>query len=305
MPEGGSVIAPASNEASGSSDTTQADTLSGSAPDETQAAVSEPATNDDPEFELDEGLKLKKSELRDLVKRRKEMDRGANERFQEAAKLRKEAEAERAQAQALVSGLSKDTKAALRAAGIDPIKFAEQALAEALEEHQLTPEQKRLRELEAREKAREEEEAQRKADADAQQEAQAVDYFTDQLSGAFLGALQSLKLPDDDLPEAVARMSQRFEALMDAGEPIDVMAIAEDVRDRMFAAPKHRFQSLSDEELLRQYPEEAERFRKALLKQTQTTKQPATTAARDPMPKPKKGLTRAELEARIAQRLGA
>jgi hypothetical protein len=267
------------------------------------------AAPDDPEVEVF-GEKVKQSEykrLRDLEAKRKEYDRAASLKFEEAAKLRKEAEAEKAQVKALVDGLSKDAKRALREAGVDPVKFAEQVLAEALEEHSLTPEQKELRELKAEKERREAEEAERKAkDAEAQ-EAAVVDQYVDDISTQFLTALKPMNLPAEDLPEIVARMAHRFEALIDSGAPIDLAAIAEDAMERHYAAPEHRFSSLSDEELLSRYPSIAERFRRALVAQTQ--KKPQTPSNPKPAQAraaaPKRGLTMAELRARIDQRLGA
>lgn len=305
MEDSGSVITPASGDSAATSDASDnsAATGSGAASQTTQAGA--PAV-DDPEFDLG-GEKVKLSDykrLREIEAKRKEMDRGANERFQQAAKMREEAAAARAEAQELVDGLSKDTKAALRKRGIDPVAFAEQTLAEALEEHSLTPEQKELREYKAREAQRKAEDDKRKETETQAQDAAQVEHYANDLSSQFIAALKPLNLPADDLPEAVARMAQRYEALMDADAPLDVQAIAEDVRDRLYAAPEHRFQSLSDEELLSQHPALVERVRKALLKQSQGTKPPAPRAPNAPQ-KAKKPLNRAEFEARVAQRIGA
>ncbi len=276
------------------------------APDTTQAAT--PAQSDDLEYEI-AGEKVKLSDykrLKEIEAKRKELDRGAHDRFQKSAQKDKEADAKLAEAKALVANLTKDTKAQLRAAGIDPVQFAEQTLAEALEEHDLTPEQKELREYKLREAQRKEADDEAEAQKVTTQAQAHVEHYTNEFSHAFIGALKPLNLPEDDLPEAVLRMAQRVEALMEAGAPIDLSLIAEDVSDRLIAAPAHRFQSLSDEELLRRYPAEAERFRKALVAKHQATKpSPVIAKPNTPASKPKAGLSRAEFEARVAKRIGA
>lgn len=305
--DGGSVSAPAASPAPAAASATEPATGSGAAQDSTQAAT--PAQSDDPEFDIG-GEKLKRSEykrLRDLDAKRKEYDRAASLRFEEASKKEKAAAAREAQAQSLVAELSKDTKAKLRAAGIDPVKFAEETLAEALSEESLTPEQKRLRELEAKEAKRAEEaEAERQKQL-ANEDERNVSSITDNIANDFLNVLKPRNLPTDDLQELVGRMAYRVEALIDAGVPVDLEAIAEEVTDRFYAAPKQRFAGLTDDQLLERYPEEAERFRKALLAKAQHQQKPpskAPASAGKPAAS-KRGLSLAELQERIDKRIGA
>jgi hypothetical protein len=309
--EGATTPAPAASAPSGAAGTeTNAAAGEGAAPESTQANQAA-QTNDDPEYDLG-GEKLKRSEykrLRDLEAKRKEYDRAASLKFEEAAKLRKEVEAKEAQSKAILGTLSKDTKRALREAGLTDaqiVEFAERTLAEALEENGLTPEQKRLRELEAREaeRAREAEEA--KKLQESEQETAAVSQLTDNIADSFLGVLKPKNLPADDLPEIVGRMAYRVEALIDAGVPIDLEAVADETLERFYGAPKQRFAGLTDEQLLERYPEEAERFRKALL--AKANKQPPSRPQAIRPSKPaasKRGLTMAELQERIDKRIGA
>lgn len=306
--DGGSVSAPAASPAPASASATQqpAATDSGAAPDSTQAAT--PAQSDDPEFDLG-GEKLKRSEykrLRELEAKRKEYDRAASLRFEEASKKEKAAAAREAQAQALVGELSKDTKAKLRAAGIDPVKFAEETLAEALAEDSLTPEQIELRDLKAEKAKRAEEaEAENKRQLASQEDAH-VASITDSIANDFLSALKPRNLPERDLQEIVGRMAYRVEALLDSGVPIDLEAIAEEVTDRFYAAPEDRLSSLTDDQLLERHPALVERVRKALLaKSQQSPKQPSKTpATTGKAAASKRGITMAELQERIDKRLG-
>jgi hypothetical protein len=298
--EGATTPAPAASAPNSAAGTENiAATGDGTATESTQAKPAE--QSDDPEFDLG-GEKLKRSEykrLRELEAKRKEYDRAASLKFEESSKLHKEAKA-------LIDGLAKDAKAALKKAGIDPIQWAEQTLAEALEENGLSPEQKRLRELEAKEaeRAREAEEAEaRKA---TEQETAAVSQLTDNIANDFLGVLKPKNLPADDLPEIVGRMAYRVEALIDAGVPIDLEAVAEETLERFYAAPKQRFAGLTDEQLLERYPEEAERFRKALLAKAQKQPTPSKPPATRPKPAAsRRGLTMAELREQIDRNVGA
>lgn len=308
--EGATTPAPAASAPSGAAgpeSTAAADT--GAASDSTQADKVSAQANDDPEYDLG-GEKLKRSEykrLRDLEAKRKEYDRAASLKFEESAKLKKEAAAEKAQVQALVAELSKDTKAKLRAAGIDPVKFAEETLAEALAEGDLTDEQRELRDLKA-EKAKREADAEedKKRETETHEQA-AVSQITDNIANDFLSVIKPRNLPADDVPEIVGRMAYRVEALMDAGVPIDLEAVAEEVTDRFYAAPKQRFAGLTDDQLLERYPEEAERFRRALLaKSTPQIKPPSKPSpGRVQSAAPKRGLSFAEMQERIDKRIGA
>lgn len=307
----GATPAPAASAPSGAAgtETNAAAADTGAASDSTQADKGPAQANDDPEYDLG-GEKLKRSEykrLRDLEAKRKEYDRAASLKFEESAKLKKEAAAEKAQVQALVAELSKDTKAKLRAAGIDPVKFAEETLAEALAEGDLTEEQRELRDLKSEKAKREaESEEAKKLEAETHENA-AVSQITDNIANDFLSVIKPRNLPANDVPEIVVRMAYRVEALMDAGVPIDLEAIAEEVTERFYAAPKQRFAGLTDDQLLERYPEEAERFRKALLAKAQPQVKPPSkpSPGRVQSAAPKRGLSFAEMQERIDKRIGA
>jgi hypothetical protein len=277
-------------------------TQQGEAPQ--SAGPSQPAVVDDPEIELDTGVKLKRSELRDLHTRRKELDRGSHERFQQAAKKEKESEARLSQANEIISGLSKDAKAALRAAGINPVQFAEQVLAEALAEHQLSPAEKEARAL------KEENERYKKADDDrakqeqATKEQAAVSQWEQRFDQAFAGAIQTVGLPKT--ARVVSRMAEKVESYWGAGINVPLEEIAAEIKQDLIAERRELLQSMKDEQIGDLYDkDELEKARKLLLRQAQPQQPQTKVQASKPAAKSKHGLTRAELDARISKRLGA
>lgn len=116
--------------------------------------------------EIEEEVPLDK--LVEVYRNAEPMRRTAYQRFEEAKKQRDEAAR-------LVGTLKKDTRAALKEAGIDPLEWAEQVIAEHLQQEQMSPEQKEAaalrRELEGF-KAKEEE-AKKAAEERAAKEAEA------------------------------------------------------------------------------------------------------------------------------------
>lgn len=270
----------------------------GSATTEQKAAA--PAVTDDAEIELDPGVKLKRSELRDLVTRRKELDRGAHKAMAEAAQMRKEA-------QALLAEFSADEKAALRRAGKDPIAVAEKILKDALDEYNLTPEQKELRDAKA-ERDRLKAEADERAKKEQEQQTNAeVSHWENVFEQGFVTAFQTTGLPFD--PVLVAQMATEVDALIDAKVPLTqtlLNQIASGIGDRNLGSARKRFQSAKDEEFEQLLGNDVfEKARMAALRKAQaqpTKPHPQPTQRKD---KPKGGLSREQLDERINKRLGA
>jgi hypothetical protein len=264
-----------------------------------------PAVVDDPETEIDTGVKLKRSELRDLYTRRKELDRGSFEKMQEAARIRKEAAADKAQAQEIVGALSKDTKAALRSAGIDPYAFAEQVLAEKLEEFQLSPAEKELRELKAEKARRDAEDAERAEQDQQTKAAAAVSQWEQRFDQAFTGAIQTVGLPKT--ARVVARMAEKVESYWGAGVQVPLEEIAAEIKQDLIAERRELLSSVKDEHLGDLYEDaELDRARKLILRKAQGSAQPTKPIAprKQQRKAPGRGLTQAEISARIDQRLG-
>jgi hypothetical protein len=282
-----------------------AESASGASPSDAVVDTT-PVVADDPEYEIDQGVKLKRSELRELHTKRKELDRGAYEKMQAAAKERKEAAALKADAQSILDSLGKDYKAALRKAGHDPIKIAEQILTEALAEHSLSPAEKEARALreeneryKAEQAQREEQEKQAKANAEVTRWEQALDR-------KFSSAIQATGLPKT--ARVVARMAEKAEAYWSSGVEASVEDIAAEVKSDLIAERREMIQSAKDDHERESFfdDSELEIARKAALRRAQGTPQKPQSAPKASAPsKPKNGLTRAELEARINKRIGA
>lgn len=134
----------------------------------------------------------------------------ADEKFQEAASLRKQVEQ-------LVSELKSNPLAILKhpQLGIDIKALAQQVLNEELEEMQLSPEQKQIKELESKLKAKEENEKkledERSASERARMEEEAATALDEQITSALAGS----NLPKS--PYVIRRMTDTMIAAMDMG----------------------------------------------------------------------------------------
>ena len=119
---------------------------------ESNTEVAEEGQNATPtRFKLSNGEEIEESELLSRYNYVKE----ANKRFQEAAAERRAAAEERervarekAEAEGILEKLKNDPWNTLQELGLDPRQLSEEKLLELLEEEQMTPEAKRMRELE-------------------------------------------------------------------------------------------------------------------------------------------------------------
>lgn len=278
---------------------------------------SQTAGDDDPEIDFGD-LKIKRSEAAKALKARKELDRGAHQRFQEAAELRRQAAADRQAAEETVKGLSKDAKAALRKAGIDPVRFAEEVLSETLADAELSPEARRVRELEAEKQARD---AQDEADKTKQQqdhEVAQVALWESRFNQAFVETITKHGLPKDE--DTIWRMANKVESYWGSEVPVTLDEIAEEVReeqeraftprlqslkdDQLFPAVMTRFESMTGEAIVAALPVSVrDKIRKAFLAQAPPANKPKRPNQPDVLAPPKGPLTREQLEARVQERL--
>lgn len=287
MSDAAPVVAPVSAQA----ETPKAD----AAPD---AKQSQTPVIDDPEFDFGDGLKLKRSEAANRLKKSKEIERGANEKFQTAAQMRKEADE-------LVGLLSKDVKAALRKSGKDPIQVAEEILQEALQEHSLTPEQRRLRDAEAERDRLKQERAERE-EAEKQTQAQAqVQQFEQHFDRMFTDVIKRKNLIADE--DTLFRLASKVESYWGNGVEITIDDIADEVAEEMDALWNRKL-TVSDDAMFAKLLGKVglERAQKMLI--AQATKVSAPQPQRNVQrPSGKAGerkpLSRAEFEERIAQRI--
>lgn len=193
----------------------------------------EAAADDDQEFEFD-GEKYKKSQLADLAKKRREYDRAASQRMEEAAKLRKEVAAERAEMQAALQQFKQDPWALFQHAGLNPDEAAELRLTSQLKRQQMSPEALELERANAELQQLRQQQQQAQEAAKQQAHEQRVQHWLQYFDKAIGSALESGSIPRT--AHTGQRVRQAMEDLVDAGHQLDdtTAALAVDIaRDRM------------------------------------------------------------------------
>lgn len=267
------------------------------------AAPPSSKVDDDPEIDLGD-LKLKRSELKARLKneeRARELVKGANKKFEEAASTRKQVEA-------VLASLTSNTEAALRAAGIDPDEWAQNFVASRMQRAQMTPEQlaQARREEELAQRERWVKEQQQKLEE--QHQAEVVNRWQQRFEDSFSQALEQVGLPASG--RALARMADLAESYLKAGaDDVLFTDIAQQVKDELREETTGWVTSLKGKDLLESLtPEVVEEIRKELLARVQSpAPKPAQTperAAPRSAAKPK-FLTPDQVRAKIAKKIGA
>lgn len=188
-------------------------------------------------------------QLRDVsieeLERRYTLEEGAQTKFERAAQMLKEA-------QALQESLKKDPVKALLNAGItlDQLRsISEKTILEQIEEERLTPEQRRIRELESQLNERqtaEERAAQEKQQQEtAEQEKKYVAEFTSKLRDAF----SKHQLPVQD-PLYVSSAVKFLQNAYLAGEDIDPTDAVEFVKHETLQRVAGLYEGLSGEQII-------------------------------------------------------
>lgn len=213
-------------------------------------------TTEDIELDLGDGVKAKQSEVYKTFRSAKEIERGANKKFEEASKIRKESQAQaEAREKAFIERLKANPRQTLREVGIDVRGMSEQELTEAIEEAQLTPDQRELRALKKENDDFKKQQAKEKEDRDQQAHAAQVQQNIQQYDQAFAEAMTQVGLPRTE--GTVLRMAQLVDSYLAAGKT-DVTLV--DIAKRLKSHDLHQehqqyLESLSDEELLGMLPE--------------------------------------------------
>lgn len=149
----------------------------------------------------------------------------ADEKFQEASSLRKQVEQ-------LIGELKKNPLAILRhpELGIDVKMLAQQVLNEELEEMELSPEQKKIKELEAALKGKEEREKALEEERSAAERAKFEEQAMSELDEQITGALSKSSLPKSQY--VVRRIADTMLAAMEMGHkevtPEQIMPFVEE-----------------------------------------------------------------------------
>lgn len=190
---------------------------------------------DDKEVELDE------SEIVGNYKRGKnaaQLAAAAEKKAREAAQREERLAREKAELDARLSRLKdpKEARKLLKEMGLDVRSMSVEEIQEAIEEErkaaELTPEQKRIKELEEREAKRlAEEEKAKKEEADKAYAAD-VEKHTEELSSLFLSVLEQAGLPKGSARRAFPYVASLYQAAEAAGEQVDPALAAEHIRAR-------------------------------------------------------------------------
>lgn len=142
-----------------------------------------------------------------------ELKRGYSTQSAAQRRMREAAE-ERKKANDIVSTLGRDTKAALKAAGVDPYEFAKKILSEELEDSLLSDEDKELRDFRKEKTEREESkkaaEAEKEAARNAVERSQAAEFIESEI----VEAVQASGMKPT--PKLLARIAEYLIASFDA-----------------------------------------------------------------------------------------
>lgn len=267
-------------EATGAENTEETDLSPEDAELEAKEAAKEEVKSNKKKYQLKVNNKMKDFEI-DLsndeeVKKYLQRAEASDEKFQEAATLRKQVEH-------LVRELKSNPLAILQhpELGIDVKALAQQVLAQEFEEMALTPEQKKIKELEASLKQKEDKEKQHEEEKNqaerAKYEAEAMQDLDDQVTAALGGS----NLPKS--PYVVRRIADSMLAAMDMGftdvTPEQVLPFVEEQIlgeiNRLFeSAPDDMFDKVMENVVGKKH---LDKYRKAKVAKTKAA--PKTTTA--------------------------
>lgn len=160
----------------------------------------------------------------------------AEKKAQEAAKKERDTEAKLARLKD-----PKTARAALRELGVDVRGMSEAEILEVIEEEKLSPEQKRIRELERAAKEREEADAKTKREAEEARLEEETERERDNLSNLFQDVMQSAGLPRESATAVGYRLVPLFKAAHAAGMEVDPELAAERVKAALKAEHKAMF----------------------------------------------------------------
>lgn len=154
----------------------------------------------------------------------------AEQRAQEATKLKEEAETRLSR---LKSKDLREQRAALKELGLDEFALADAVAREYTEAERLTPEQKRIRELEQQVAQREEAERKAKEEEGKKAEGAETERYREQFSNLFLEVLNIVKLPPSSLKAAGKRLASMYESADATEVELDPQTAAEHLREHL------------------------------------------------------------------------
>jgi hypothetical protein len=192
-------------------------------------------------------------ELSRLVGKRKELDRASFQKFQEAAKARKEVED-------LLQQARTDPWALLQKAGVDPIQAAMERLQREVDQADMSPEQRAMAERDLALRQREAQISQWQQAQETAQVEQQRQQFVQHLDQQVPAAMERAGLPKS--PIAANYVARALGEMYDAGIPLDFDVAAEVAKDMYTSDFKSHASGLKYEQLVQQYPEIVEIVRK-------------------------------------------
>lgn len=167
---------------------------------------------------------------------------GAHEKFEQAAKTRKQTEA-------LVELLQKDPTKALASMGHDMRKLAEQFIMEEAQKQMMSPEERQKAEIQAEiQRLRQEKEDLVKQKREEQIQQLQTKYEAD-IQDQIIGAIDKYKLPKN--PKTVARMAEYMATALEHGYEVTAADVAPRVRSDLEDEHKSLFAHYDVEELLK------------------------------------------------------
>lgn len=234
---------------------------------------------EDVEIELDQDMRFKKSELRDRIKRQKELEKGSYERFQQAAQIRKQTEA-------LIQAAKTNPAEFLRQTGVDPEEFAKSYVQDRIKYYEMTPTERQLMEANQKLSEYEEEKLQSSKKQEQQVYQQKVEQFQEYFDNQFSQAMTQVNLPKT--PQAVKRMAEKLEVYLSNGVPVDIIDVAREIKQDYIDEYNSTLNEWDDESFDKALGEKArERVRMRL---TQDVKSPLqrkqSTTQREPSSRP-------------------
>lgn len=218
-------------------------------------------------------LELPESEVIALAQQGKQ----AGRKFQEAAQMRREAEA-------LAHLLKSNPKEALSKFGIDVRKFSEETLVEMLKREQETPEQKTARENEEELKRYRDEEKKRKEEAEQKVKQELEEKHLKNYTELFVKALSESGLPKTTF--TVKRMAELQLVNLRKGLNLDASRLAEIVREDYISEQKALFGASDGNTLMELLgPDAVKKLSKAQIAKLKATSQKFNKPAERPVSK--------------------
>lgn len=236
------------------------------------AKAKEPVIDDDPEIELDKDLRIKKSELAKQIKRRRELDRAAFDKFQQAAKIREHLESLR----------DADPEELFKLRGVDSLQFAVERLQREVAMREATPEQRRALQLEQQLQSERSQREQAQAQLEEERGSVERQRYSQKLDKELPVAMEKHGLHRDPLTFALVAQQIRHQLMSEL--PEDYEAAAESVADTYRSSFKQYAATLKYEDAVRTHPElvklirdgDLARARTALPLKNETSKPTAT-----------------------------